>query len=101
MKEKNKKLDSSIANILIRRISPFPKGSTVILSTGELAAVMGHADSMGFSPVVRPFLKKLRHGGKERIVRLENRESFTINAGSKVKIVINKHLYHATNGESE
>ena len=96
LNERNRKLDSEIANILTKKIFPFPKGSTVMLSTGELAAVIDYTDRIGFFPVVRPFLKKIRQGGRERIIRLENRDPIKITSDSKVGIVINKQLYHAT-----
>ena len=95
LKERNQKLDSGIVEVLTKKIYPFPKGSTVMLSTGELAAVIDHVDRIGFSPVVRPFLRKIRQDGKERIIRLENRDPIKITSDSKVKIVINKQLYHA------
>ena len=91
--ERGIKLDPAVADILLKRISPFPIGSTVILSTGELAAVTGHVGENTFCPIVRPYLRKIKRDGKEQIIRLQNRKPIGITPSSKVRIVINKDLY--------
>lgn len=93
MTERGKKLDPNITNVLLKRIVPFPKGSTVVLSNGDLAIVTGYADGNRFRPVVLPFLRKTWQGGKEHIIRLGNRDRVAITPSSKLKIVLNKSLY--------
>ena len=93
LNERGKKLDPEITNIFTQRISPYPIGSTVILSSEELAVVTGYVNNSKFEPIVRPYLKKVRRNGKEAIIRLENRQSIKIVPQSKVQIVLNKNLY--------
>ena len=91
--ERNKKLDPRIVDIFVKRIAPYPRGTTVVLSTGELAVVVGHVDGNGFHPIVRPYMRRIRKGGKQRVLRLPPRDPIEIVPGSKVGIVLNKELY--------
>jgi HD-GYP domain-containing protein (c-di-GMP phosphodiesterase class II) len=93
-KEKGKKLDPELAEAFAKVIYPYPIGSTVVLSTQELAVVMGYADEDKFQPIVKPIMKKVRKGGKEEVVRLPwVQQSFTITPSSKIQIVVNKDIY--------
>jgi HD-GYP domain-containing protein (c-di-GMP phosphodiesterase class II) len=92
--QKGKKLEPAIVEIFTKLIHPYPKGTTVNLTTGELAVVLGRADTRGFEPIVRPILRKVRDKGKERIIRLKNREEMTITQASRSQIVVNENLYH-------
>jgi HD-GYP domain-containing protein (c-di-GMP phosphodiesterase class II) len=91
--EQNKKLDPRITQLLVDQISPFPVGTTVMLSTGELGLIVGHQDQSQFRPIVRPLMRKIKKGGKEQIIRLHNRDDIPISPESKVRIVVNKKLY--------
>lgn len=93
LSERGKKLDPSITHILVEQISPFPTGTSVMLSTGDLALIVGHERGNAFHPIVRPLMRKIRKGGKEHIIRLHDRDDIPILPGSKVRIVVNKKLY--------
>ncbi len=93
--EKGKKLDPELAEAFAKVIYPFPIGSTVILTTQELAVVMGYADEDKFQPIVKPIMKKVRKDGREEVVRLPwaAQQGFTITPSSKIQIVVNKDIY--------
>ena len=78
--EKGKKLDPELAEAFAKVIYPFPIGSTVVLTTQELAVVMGYADEDKFQPIVKPIMKKVRNNGREEVVRLPwaAQQGFTI-----------------------
>ena len=99
--EKGKKLDPEIADALLDTLTPFPKGSTVMLTTDELAVVVSYLNGNKLYPVVRPYMRKVYKQGKERIVRLPYRESIEIHPDSKIKIVINKDIYELENGRDK
>lgn len=92
--QRGTRLDPAITDVLAGKIRPYPRGTTVHLSSGELGVVVGAADQMGFHPIVRPIMKKIRSGGKERIIRLGHREELTLDDKSKVRIEIDPNLYH-------
>lgn len=92
--ERGKKLDPTITQLLVEQISPFPVGTSVMLSTGDLALIVGHERGNAFHPIVRPLMRKIRKKGREHIIRLHDRDDIPIVPGSKVRIVINKQLYH-------
>jgi HD-GYP domain-containing protein (c-di-GMP phosphodiesterase class II) len=93
-KEKAKKLDPELAEVFAKVIYPYPIGSTVMLSTQELAVVMGYADEDKFQPIVKPIMKKVRKNGHESVERLPwMQQSLTITASSKIQIVVNKDIY--------
>jgi HD-GYP domain-containing protein (c-di-GMP phosphodiesterase class II) len=92
--EKGKKLDPELAEAFAKLIYPFPIGSTVILTTQELAVVMGYADEDKFHPIVKPIMKKVRKNGREEVERLSwVQQSLTITPSSKIQIVVNKDIY--------
>ncbi len=93
--EKGKKLDPALAEAFAKVIYPYPIGSTAILTTQELAVVMGYADEDKFQPIVKPIMKKVRKNGKEEVVRLPwaAQQGFTITPSSKIQIVVNKDIY--------
>ena len=92
--EKGKRLDPELAEAFARIIYPYPIGSTVILTTQELAVVMGYADEDKFQPIVKPIMKKVRKDGREEVVRLSwAQQGFTITPGSKIQIVVNPDIY--------
>lgn len=91
--QRGKKLDPKIVDIFTRRMMPYPKGTTVALSTGELAIVVGYSQDNNFHPIVRPYMRRVRRGGKERVIKLSGRDPISITPGSKVKILLNKDLY--------
>jgi HD-GYP domain-containing protein (c-di-GMP phosphodiesterase class II) len=92
--EKGKRLDPELAEAFARIIYPFPIGSTVILTTQELAVVMGYADEDKFQPIVKPIMKKVRKDGREEVVRLSwAQQGFTITPSSKIQIVVNPDIY--------
>jgi HD-GYP domain-containing protein (c-di-GMP phosphodiesterase class II) len=92
--EKRKKLDPELTEAFAKIIYPFPIGSTVILTTQELAVVMGYADEDKFQPIVKPIMKKVRNNGREEVVRLPwAQQGFTITPSSKIQIVVNKDIY--------
>ena len=93
IRERGKKLDPKIVDVFVKKMVPYPKGTTVVLSTGELAVVVGHADGNGFHPTVRPYMKRIRKDGEDRVLRLPWRDPISITPGSEVKIVLNKDLY--------
>lgn len=93
--EKGKRLDPALAEAFAKVIYPYPIGSTVILTTQELAVVMGYADEDKFQPIVKPIMKKVRNNGREEVVRLPwaAQQGFTITPSSKIQIVLNKDIY--------
>jgi HD-GYP domain-containing protein (c-di-GMP phosphodiesterase class II) len=93
--EKGRKLDPDLTEAFIKNIYPFPIGSTVILTTDELAVVMGYAEEDKFHPIVKPIMKKARTNGKEQVVRLPwaQQQNVTVTPESKVQIVLNKDIY--------
>ena len=92
--EKGKRLDPDLAEAFAKVIYPFPIGSTVVLSTQELAVVMGYADEDKFQPIVKPIMKKVWRNGREEVDRLSwVQQSITITPGSKLQIVLNKDIY--------
>lgn len=99
--EQGRKLDPEIAKLLVDQVAPFPVGTTVMLSTGELAVIVGHEGKNQFRPIVRPLMRKIKKGGKEHIIRLQNRDDIIIRPGSKVRIVVNKNLYHISTRSPE
>lgn len=92
-KEAGKKLDPELINIFIKYISPFPKGSTVKLTSGELAIVVRYVNNDKFYPIVKPYMKEIRKNGKEKIIRLFDQKNIEIKKDSKVQIVISKDVY--------
>ena len=93
MQERGKKLDPKVVSLFVSKIDPYPIGTTVALSTNELAVVTGHVDGDNFHPSVRPFMKRVRRDGTDQVLRLPFREPIDITPGSKVKIVLNEDLY--------
>ncbi len=91
--ERGKKLDPEITDAFLEAVTPFPVGSTVMLTTNELAVVTGYVNDNKMYPVVRPYMRKVFKDGKERIERLPYRNSINIIPRSKIKIAINKDLY--------
>jgi hypothetical protein len=93
--EAGKKLDPELVEAFIKNIYPFPVGATVILSTQELAVVIGYQNENKFEPIVRPIMKKVRRDGKEEIVRLPwmQQQNFAITPDSKIKIQVNPDIY--------
>jgi HD-GYP domain-containing protein (c-di-GMP phosphodiesterase class II) len=93
--EQGKKLDPELAEAFIKNIYPFPIGATVILTTRELAVVMGYQEDNKFEPIVRPILKKVKKDGTETVVRLPwtQQQNIAITRDSKVKIQVNKDIY--------
>ena len=93
--EAGKKLDPELVEAFITHVYPFPVGATVILSTRELAVVMGYQNDNKFEPIVRPIMKKVRRDGKEEIVRLPwmQQQNFAITPDSKIKIQVNPDIY--------
>jgi len=66
----------------------------VVLTTQELAVVMGYADEDKFQPIVKPIMKKVRRGVREEVERLAwVQQSITITPPSKIQIVVNKDIY--------
>jgi HD-GYP domain-containing protein (c-di-GMP phosphodiesterase class II) len=92
-KEKGRRLDPRLTEALIKNITPFPKGSTVMLSNNELAIVTGYVDNNKFNPIVKPYMKKIYKDGKEEIIRLPYRDNVEIRPGSKIKLIVNKKVY--------
>ncbi len=92
-KEKGRRLDPHLTEALIKNITPFPKGTTVMLSNNELAIVTGYVDNNKFSPIVKPYMKKIYRDGKEEIIRLLNRDNIEIRPGSNIKLIVNKEVY--------
>jgi HD-GYP domain-containing protein (c-di-GMP phosphodiesterase class II) len=93
-REKGRRLDPELAEAFARIIYPFPIGSTVILTTQELAVVLGYADEDKFQPVVKPIMRKIRKNGREEVERLPwVQQSLTITSNSKIQIVVNKDIY--------
>jgi len=94
-KEKSKKLDPELTEAFAKVIYPYPIGSTVVLSTQELAVVMGYADEDKFQPSVKPIMKKVRRNGRQEVERLPwaAQQSLTIKPESKIQIVVNKDIY--------
>jgi len=92
--EKGKRLDPELAEAFIKNIYPFPIGSTVILTTQELAVVIGYSDEDKFHPIVKPIMKKVRTNGKEGVVRLPwVQQGITVTPDSKTRIMVNKDIY--------
>jgi HD-GYP domain-containing protein (c-di-GMP phosphodiesterase class II) len=93
--EEGKKLDPELTEAFIRNIYPFPIGSTVVLSTKELAVVMGYQNDNKFEPIVKPIMKKAMKDGKEVVFRLPwlQQQSQTITADGKARIQVNKDIY--------
>ena len=93
--EKGRRLDPELTEAFISHIYPFPIGSTVILSTGELAVVMGYQGDNKLEPIVKPIMKKVPKDGKETVVRLPwmQQQNIVITADSKTKILVNKDIY--------
>ena len=100
IQEKGRKLDPGIVDAFVETLSPFPLGTTVMLSTNDLAAVTGYINGNKLYPEVRPFMRKTHDKkGKERIIRLPPyRDTVKITASSKIKIVINKDIYQIAEG---
>ncbi len=99
--ESGSKLDPKLVQIIEKNIHPFPKGSTVNLSTNELGIVIGHVNNNKFKPIVKPYMKKIWREGKEDIIKLFNRENIEITPGSKVQIVINEKVYQLSDNKSK
>jgi HD-GYP domain-containing protein (c-di-GMP phosphodiesterase class II) len=93
--EAGKKLDPELVEAFIKNIYPFPVGATVILSTQELAVVIGYQNENKLEPIVRPIMKKVKRDGKEEIVRLPwmQQQNFAITPDSKIKIQVNPDIY--------
>jgi HD-GYP domain-containing protein (c-di-GMP phosphodiesterase class II) len=93
--EKGRRLDPELTEAFISHIYPFPIGSTVILSTGELAVVMGYQGDNKLEPIVKPIMKKVAKDGKETVIRLPwmQQHNIVIGADSKTKIQVNKDIY--------
>jgi HD-GYP domain-containing protein (c-di-GMP phosphodiesterase class II) len=93
--EKEKRLDPGLTEAFIRNIFPFPVGSTVVLSTKELAVVVGYHQDNKFEPVVKPIMKKVIRDGKEEVVRLPwmQQQNIAITSSAKTKILVNKDIY--------
>jgi HD-GYP domain-containing protein (c-di-GMP phosphodiesterase class II) len=93
--EEGKRLDPELTEAFIQNIFPFPIGSTVVLSTKELAAVIGYENDDKFQPVVRPIMKRVAKAGKELVIRLPwtQQQNIPITSESKVQIVVNKEIY--------
>jgi HD-GYP domain-containing protein (c-di-GMP phosphodiesterase class II) len=93
--EEGKRLDPELTEAFIRSIYPFPVGSTVVLSTKELAVVVGYHHDNKFEPVVKPIMKKVVRDGHEEVVRLPwmQQQNIPIASSSKTKILVNKDIY--------
>jgi HD-GYP domain-containing protein (c-di-GMP phosphodiesterase class II) len=93
--EKGKKLDPELTEAFIQNIYPFPIGSTAILSTKELAVVVGYENDDKFQPLVKPIMKKATKNGKEEVVRLPwtQQQNIAITPDSKIKILVNREIY--------
>ncbi len=93
--EKGKRLDPDLTEAFIRNIYPFPIGSTVILSTRELAVVMGYNGDDKFEPIVKPIMKKVTRDGHEEVVRLPwmQQQNIAITPDAKTKVLVNKDIY--------
>ena len=93
--EEGKRLDPELTEAFIQNIYPFPIGSTVVLSTKELSAVIGYENDDKFIPIVKPIMKKVIKNGKEEVVRLPwmQQKSLAITPDSKIKIEVNKEIY--------
>jgi HD-GYP domain-containing protein (c-di-GMP phosphodiesterase class II) len=93
--EEGKRLDPELTEAFVQNIFPFPIGSTAVLSTQELAVVIGYENDDKFQPVVRPIMKKFMQKGKEEVVRLPwtQQQNVAITPDSKVKILVNKEIY--------
>jgi HD-GYP domain-containing protein (c-di-GMP phosphodiesterase class II) len=96
--EKGRRLDPELTEAFISHIYPFPIGSTVVLSTGELAVVLGYREENKFEPIVKPIMKRVAKDGKETVVRLPwlQQHNIVISPGSKTKIMVNKDIYELT-----
>ena len=90
-----RKLDPELTEAFIQNIYPFPIGSTVVLSTQELSAVVGYENDDKFQPIVKPIMKKVAKNGKEEVVRLPwtQQQNIAITADSKIQILVNKEIY--------
>ncbi len=93
--EEGKKLDPELAEAFIKNIYPFPIGATVVLTTGELAVVMGYQNENKFEPIVRPIMKKVKKEGKEEVCRLPwvQQRNIAVTSDSKIRILVNKDIY--------
>jgi HD-GYP domain-containing protein (c-di-GMP phosphodiesterase class II) len=93
--EMGHKLDPDLTEAFIQNIYPFPIGSTVVLSTRELSAVVGYENDDKFLPIVKPIMKKVVKNGKQEVVRLPwtQQQNITITADSKIQILVNKEIY--------
>jgi len=88
----------AVVDAFFESVSPFPEGSTVILSTNELAVVTGYVNGNKMYPVVKPYMRKVYRDGREKIERLTYGRNVEIKPGSKIKIVFNKDLYTPNDG---
>jgi len=93
--EKGRRLDPALTDAFIDHLYPFPIGSTVVLSTKELAVVTGYQGDNKFEPVVKPIMKKTVKDGKETVLRLPwmQQQNISITPDSKIKILVNKDIY--------
>jgi HD-GYP domain-containing protein (c-di-GMP phosphodiesterase class II) len=93
--EEGRRLDPELTEAFIQNIYPFPIGSTVVLTSKELAVVMGYNNGNKFEPVVKPIMKKVLRDGKEEVIRLPwlQQQNIAINADSKTSIKVNKDIY--------
>jgi HD-GYP domain-containing protein (c-di-GMP phosphodiesterase class II) len=93
--EKGRKLDPELTEAFISHIYPFPIGSTVVLSTNELALVTGYQNDNKFEPIVKPIMKKVYRDGKEEVVRLPwlQQQNLGITDDAKTRILVNKDIY--------
>ena len=93
--EKGRRLDPDLTEAFIQHIYPFPIGSTVILSTKELAVVMGYRAGNKLEPIVKPIMKKVTKDGRESVIRLPwmQQQNLAIDADSRTKILMNKDIY--------
>jgi HD-GYP domain-containing protein (c-di-GMP phosphodiesterase class II) len=94
-REKGRKLDPDLVEAFVGIIYPYPVGSTVVLSTNELAVVIGYNDDDRLQPLVKPLMKKVRSGGKDDVIRLPwtQQASIPITPDSKTVIVVNSEIY--------
>jgi HD-GYP domain-containing protein (c-di-GMP phosphodiesterase class II) len=96
--ESGRKLDPELVEGFILHLYPFPVGSTVVLTTHELAVVTGYRGDNRFEPIVRPIMRKVRKDGKEAVIRLPwtQQQNIALTAEARVKILVNKDIYETT-----
>jgi hypothetical protein len=82
---------SRLTDDFINRIYPFPIGSTIVVSTKELAGVTGYQGDDKFKPI----LLKTVQNEKETAIRLPcmQQQNIPMTANLKIIIFVNKDIY--------